>query len=220
MNRRGAGCGCFGCGGGLLVVALLAFAAWTFVLQPARDFVAGLQLPTTPSSAPNSPTPNNSAPTSPTPNTSAPGNAALLTGADVQKFVRVRGEVRQALGPSFSDLQALWQDVQAGQTPNVFQVGAVLRQAAGDIGAARQRQAAALARENLSPQRYAEIRAGVNRALGLPTLDLAQAAQALQRGQLPDLSSSVQAATPGERALVTPYEQELRASAALGLLGL
>ena len=218
MNRRGAGCGCFGCGGGLLALALLVFAAWTFVLQPARDFVSGLQLPApTTSSAPTTPVPG----TPPGSANSAPGRAgALLTEADVQKFVRVRGEVRQALGTGFSDLQQLWQDVQAGQTPNLFQIGGVLRQAGGNIGAARQRQAAALARENLSPERYAEIRAGVNRALGLPTLDLAQAAQALQRGQLPDLNSSVQAATPGERALVAPYEQELRASAALGLFGL
>lgn len=213
MNRRGLGCGCFGCGGSLLVLALLVFAAWNFVLQPARDFVTGLQLP--PVQTSSAPSPSGSSTPAPTGDVNA-----LLTERDVQKFVRVRREVRRALGTSFSDLQQLWQDVQAGQTPNLLQLGDVLRRTAGSVGAARQAQAAALARENLSAERYAVIRSGVNRALGLPTLDLAQAAQALQRGQLPDLNSTVQAATPGERALVSPYEQELRASAAAGLLGM
>ena len=209
MNRRGPGLGCLGCGGGsLLVLALLAFAAWTFVVQPARDFVAGWQTQGTQStSAARPPAPQGKV-------------DAPLTVADVQKFVRVRREVRVALGTSFSDLQRVWQDIQAGQSPNLLQLATVLRQTAGNVGAARQTQQAALAREGMSNERYAVVRAGVNRALGLPSVDLVKAAEGLQNGQLPDLNTTVKPATAQEKALVAPFDKELRASAAAGLLGL
>ena len=208
MTRRGPGCGCFGCGGtSLLVLALLAFGAWTFVVKPARDFVAGWQTPPTQSTSARPP--------------AAQGDVnAPLTQADVQKFVRVRREVRVALGTSFSDLQRVWQDIQAGQSPNLIQLAAVMRQTAGNVGAARQTQQAALAREGLSNERYAVVRAGVNRALGLPSVDLVKAAEGLQTGQLPDLNTTVKPATAQEKALVAPFDKELRASAAAGLLGL
>lgn len=210
MMRRGPGCGCLGCGGGsLLVLAGLAFAAWTFVVKPAQEFVGGLQTPSAQTTAVQKP-----------PQQTPAQVSAPLTQADVQKFVRVRRQVREALGTSFSDLQRVWTGVQNGQNPTVLEIAAVLRQTAGQIGAARQRQQAALAGQGMSAERYAAVRAGVNRALGLPSLDLVQAAQALQKGQLPDLNTTVKPATAQEKALVAPFATELRASAAAGLLGL
>lgn len=218
-QNRGLGCGCLGCGGGTLVVlALLGALAWFVVIKPARDFIAGWQPPQTqtqPQTPGQAPTPGQPAPPP------ATGSAqAALTDADVRKFVRVRRDVRTALGSSFTGLQQVWTDVQGGQTPNILQVMNVLRQAGSSVGAARSAQSAALAREGMSLERYAAVRAGVNRALGVPNIDFAQAAQALQRGQLPDLNATVQSASPRETALIAPFRSELTATAAAGLLGL
>lgn len=220
--RRGPGCGCLGCGGGgLLVLALLGALAWFVVIQPARQFVAGLTPPQTQTQTQPTPqTPNQ--PSDQTPGTSpAPtAEARPLSQTDVQRFVRIRRDVRAALGQSFTGLQTVWAEVQAGQTPNLLQVVNVLRQAGSSIGKARTAQDAALARENMTPTRYAEVRAAVNRALGVPNVDFAQAAQALQSGQLPNLDSTVTPASPRERELVAPFRKELEVTAAVGLLGL
>lgn len=208
MFRRGPGCGCFGCGGSLLVLLALVGAAWVFVLRPAQDFLAGLRGPQG--------TQTQTAPALPTETTVGDP----LTRTDVQKFVRVRRKVRDALGPEFAELQTLLTQIQAGHTPNVLQVGTLLRDMAGSVAQARAAQAAALETEGLTPERYATVRFAVNRALGLPTVDFVQVAQSLQRGQFPDLSSSVQTASPKEKELVAPFARELRATAAAGLIGL
>lgn len=206
MRRRG-GCGCFGCGGSFLLVAVLLGAlAWFLVLKPAKDFVAGLSTPQTQSQT-----------TTPAPT----GNVnAALTKAEVQQFVRVRRKVGGALGSSFTGLQQLLNDMNSGQNPNIVQVLNVLRETAGSVGAARTAQAAALKAENMSLERYAVVRSAVNRALGLPNIDLGKIAESLQQGQLPDLNRDVQTASPQEKALVEPFAGELRKTAAAGLLGL
>lgn len=223
---RGLGCGCLGCGGGtLLVLALLGGLAWFLVVQPARAFLANWQPPATQSQ----PQPNQTQTDQTQPNqpqagqpagTDTPGTAAPLTRAEVQQFVRVRRKVSAAMGSSFTGVQQVWTDIQNGQNPNLLQVMAVLRDAGSSVGAARQAQSAALAAEGMTPERYAQVRSGVNRALGLPNVDFAQAAQALQSGQLPDLSRDVQTGTAQERALVQPFQRELTDTVALGLLGL
>ncbi|MFW8625465.1 hypothetical protein [Deinococcus sp. ME38] len=215
---RGLGCGCLGCGGGtLLVLALLGGLAWFLVVQPARAFLANWQPPATQSQ----PQPNQTQTDQTQPaGTDTPGTAAPLTRAEVQQFVRVRRKVSAAMGSSFTGVQQVWTDIQNGQNPNLLQVMAVLRDAGSSVGAARQAQSAALAAEGMTPERYAQVRSGVNRALGLPNIDFAQAAQALQSGQLPDLSRDVQTGTAQERALVQPFQRELTDTVALGLLGL
>ncbi|MCD0167402.1 hypothetical protein IHN58_17290, partial [Deinococcus sp. 12RED42] len=129
-------------------------------------------------------------------------------------------KVSAAMGSSFTGVQQVWTDIQNGQNPNLLQVMTVLRDAGSSVGAARQAQAAALTAEGMTPERYAQVRAGVNRALGVPNIDFAQAAQSLQSGQLPDLNRDVQTGTAQERALVQPFQKELTDTAALGLLGL
>ena len=219
-QKRGLGCGCLGCGGGSLVVlALLGALAWFVVIKPARDFIAGWQPPQTQSQTPQAQTPGAQTPNQTTPPPTG-GAQTALTRSDVEKFVRVRRAVRNALGANFTQLQQVWTDVQGGQTPNILQVLGVLRQVGGSVGAARSAQSAALTREGLSLERYAAVRAGVNRALGVPNVDFARAAESLQRGQLPDLNSSVQAATAQEKSLIAPFRTELTATAAAGLLGL
>ena len=221
--RRGPGCGCLGCGGGgLLVLALLGALAWFVVIRPAQQFVAGLRPPQTQSQQTRNQTQPATPPSDQTSSTSAAPTAQArpLTQGDVQKFVRIRRDVRAALGESFTGLQTVWAEVQAGQTPNLLQVVNVLRQAGSSIGRARTAQDAALARETMTPARYAEVRAAVNRALGVPNVDFAQAAQALQSGQLPNLDSTVTPASARERELVAPFKKELEVTAAVGLLGL
>lgn len=219
MRRRGVGCGCLGCGGStLLVLVVLGLLAWFLVIQPARTFLDAWRLPTqTQTQLQTNGETVTPAPTSPAPS----GNVnAPVTQADVQRFVRVRRDIRDALGSSFTGLQQVWTEIQNGQTPNVLTVVRVLGDAGSAIGRARQAQAAALAREGLSAERYAVIRRTVNRALGVPDVDFAQAAEALQQGRLPDLNTAVQTATAEERARIAPYRAELTETAALGLLGL
>ncbi|WP_026332502.1 hypothetical protein [Deinococcus apachensis] len=226
-SGRGIGCGCLGCGGGtLLVLALLGALAWFFVIQPARTFLdswrgpAQTQTQSQTGNGTNIPSPNlpaNGDATAPAPT----GNVDRpVTQADVQRFVRVRREVRDAFGGSLTGLERVWGDVQNGQTPNLLTVLNVLREAGGSIGRARQAQTAALAGQGLSAERYAVIRSTVNRALGVPNVDFTRAAEALQQGRLPDLNTTVQTATAQERALVEPFRAELTQTAALGLLGL
>lgn len=216
--RRGPGCGCLGCGGSLLVLALLGALAWFVVIQPARSFLANWQTPGATTQGQQT-TPPTGLPDA-TDTGTAGAQAAPLTRAEVQQFVQVRRQVSAAMGSSFTGVQQVWTDIQNGQNPNLFQVMTVLRDAGSSVGAARQAQAAALAAEGMTPERYAQVRAGVNRALGVPNIDFAQAAQSLQSGQLPDLNRDVQTGTAQERALVQPFQKELTDTAALGLLGL
>ncbi|WP_309571225.1 hypothetical protein [Deinococcus sp.] len=207
-QRRGVGCGCFGCGGSLLVLAVLAAVAWFVVIRPAQQFLAGMRPTQTQSQGSQTPAP-------PSGNVQAP-----LTAADVQKFVRIRRDVRTALGESFTGAQEVYAQIQAGQTPNIMQVINVVRQVGSSVGAARTAQAAALAREKMSLERYAAVRTDVNRALGVPDINFAKAAEALQKGQSPDLNTTVKTASAQEKALVAPFQKELTATAAAGLLGL
>lgn len=199
-----------------MVLVVLGLLAWFLVIQPTRAFLEAWRLPT------QTQTQINSGTATPAPNPPAPsGNVnAPVTQADVQRFVRVRRKIRDTLGNSFTGLQQVWTEIQNGQTPNVLTVVRVLGNAGSAIGHARQAEAAALASERLSPERYAVIRSTVNRALGVPNVDFARAAQVLQQGRLPDLNTAVQTATPEERALIAPYRTELTETAALGLLGL
>ncbi|GMA16204.1 hypothetical protein GCM10025871_25350 [Deinococcus metallilatus] len=210
------------------MLVVLGALAWFLVIQPARAFLESWRTPAqtqtqtqtqtgsgTGTASPTLPGNGTVTPPTPTGNVNAP-----VTQADVQRFVRVRRDIRTALGDSFTGLQQVWTEIQNGQTPNVLTVVGVLRDAGSAIGRARQAEAAALAREGLSPERYAVIRSTVNRALGVPNVDFARAAEALQQGRFPDLNTTVQTATPEERALVAPYRTELTETAALGLLGL
>lgn len=206
MRRRGPGCGCLGCGGSfLLTFVVLCALAWFLVLKPARDFVANWQTPQTQTQTTPAQTANVKQP---------------VTRKDVEQFVRIRRDVRGALGNSFTGLEQLLNDMNNGQNPNVMQVLNVLKQTGESVGKARAAQAAGLNREGMSLERYALVRTTVNRALGLPNVDFGKVAQAIGNGQMPDLNQDVQLATPAEQALVKGFEGELKATAAAGLLGL
>jgi len=198
------------------VVGLLGALAWFFVIQPARSFLEAWRLPSQTQAQTQTQT-GGAGTTAPAP---GPRANAPLNRADVERFVEVRRKVAGALGPSLTGVQQVWTDIQNGQTPNVLTVVNLLGSVGSSIGQARQAQAAALSEAGMSPERYAEVRQGVNRALGLPEVDFARAAESLQRGQLPDLGTTVQTATAQDRALVTPFRAELTRTAALGLLGL
>lgn len=211
------------------MLAVLGALAWFLVIQPVRGFLEAWRPPATTTTqgptqgtgtgiqTPSLPGGDTTAGTTPAPT----GNVgAPLTRADVERFVAVRRDVTTALGTSFTNLQTVWTDIQNGQTPNILTIVGVLSNAGGSVGRARQAQTAALTREGLSAERYATIRSTVNRALGVPNIDFARAAEAIQAGRLPDLNTTVQTATPQERQVIDPFRQELTRTAAVGLLGL
>lgn len=207
------------------MLAVLGALAWFLVIQPVRGFLAAWNTPPaqtqtqtqTGVQTPGLPSGDADTGTTPTPS----GDAATpITQADVRRFASVRRDVSTALGGSLTSLQTVWTDIQNGQTPNILTIVAVLRDAGSSIGRARQAQATALTREGLSAERYAVVRSAVNRALGVPNIDFARAAEALQSGRLPDLNTTVQTATEQERNLIAPFRQELTQTAAVGLLGL
>ncbi len=213
MNRRW-GCGCGGClGSSLLTLVLLLGLGYFLVYRPVQGFLAGLGTPPA-QSQPQSSTAQPTALPSPS------ATVRPLTAAEVQRFVRVRRSVRAALGSSFVGTERAFRDLQNGQVPSLLTVLGVLRDASGSIQQGREAERAALAREGLSPVRYAELRAGVNRALGVPDIDFARAAASLRQGRLPDLSASVRPADERSRQLIAPFRQELLTTAPLGLLGL
>lgn len=222
MNRR-FGCGCGGClGASLLGVAVVALLGYFLVWVPVSGFLAGWRAPPAQSQGQTPTTSQGSAVQVPTrpPAPSAAQLAAAPTRAEVQAFVRVRRDVRSALGSSFTALERVFADIQNGQTPSLLTALGVLRDVGGTVGAARTAQTRALARERLSLERYDALRLSVNRALGVPSIDLGRVAEALRSGQLPDLSASVQGADPATTALIAPFRQELLVTAPLGLLGL
>ncbi|WP_407570359.1 hypothetical protein [Deinococcus altitudinis] len=210
MNRRW-GCGCGGCLGSVLLTLLVVVGVGYFlVYRPIQGFLAGFGTPAqTQSQTQSAQTADGQ---------TAP--QAALTTADVQRFVRVRRTVRTAMGSSFDGVQKVFTDLQNGQGPNALTILSVLRDAAGSVGAARTAQQAALAREGMNTLRYTYVRGEVNKALGVPDIDFQKVAQAVTKGQLPDLNTTVRPPSPATEKLVTPFKSELTVTAPLGLLGL
>ncbi|MGY2893561.1 hypothetical protein [Deinococcus sp. UYEF24] len=207
MNRRW-GCGCGGCLGSVLLTLLVVVGVGYFlVYRPIQGFLAGFGTPTQTQTTAGGQT----LPTTP---------QAALTTADVQRFVRVRRTVRTAMGSSFTGVQKVFTDLQNGQGPNALTILGVLRDAAGSVGTARTAQQAALAREGMNTLRYNYVRGEVNKALGVPDIDFQKVAQAVTKGQLPDLNTTVRPPSPATEKLVTPFKSELTVTAPLGLLGL
>ena len=203
MNlRRGCGCGC----GGLVVVLLaLVAAGYFFVYRPIVNFVDGWRVPAQSAQLPR-----------PSGNVNAP-----ISRSEVEKFVRVRRLERTALGSSFGSAQTILNDIQNGQTPNLWQITGAVRDLGTSVGAARQAQVAGLIRENLSRERYNVVAQGVGQALGVPNIDFGKIASDIQGGRLPDINTSVtNSADPQTVKLIEPFKTELTATAALGLLGL
>ena len=202
MLRRGLGCGC----GGLLVLLVAVLAAGYFlVYRPITVFVDGWRTPSQNSQVP----------------ATSGDVGAPLTPTEVQKFVRIRRAERAALGNTFSSVQAVFQQIQNGQTPNLWQLTGVLREAGTSLGQVRTAQTASLVREQLSQERFNVIRGRVNRALGVPEVDFGTVANDLLGGKLPDFKQTVRTqADARTTALIAPFKAELSATAALGLLGL
>jgi hypothetical protein len=201
----------------LLVVVGLGYF---LVYRPIQGFLAGFGTPaqttasqTTTSQTSTTQTTANGQPAPVTP------QAALTTG-DVQRFVRVRRSVRAAMGQSFVSVEKVFTDIQNGQSPNVMTVLGVLRDATSSVGRARTAQQAALESQGMNLTRYSYVRGEVNKALGVPDIDFRRAADAITRGQLPDLNTTVRAPDAKNAALITPFKKELTVTAPLGLLGL
>lgn len=218
----GIGCGCFGCGGGLLaIMALLVGFTWYFVVQPINNFSAAWQPPAQTQTQNNEPTTrpaDDSAETTQTPNSTAASTP--LSKEEIEQFVNVREKIRQAFGDNFNQLENLFQNLETGQSPDLWQMLMIVRNVTSSVSQARQAQTQALEQANMSLERYNTIRASVNRVLVMPNFDFSQVAQALQNGTMPNVDEAVKKASSEEQELIEPFKQELQKTAALGLLGL
>ncbi len=144
-----------------------------------------------------------------------------VTKADLDKFMAVRQAEKDALGESFSSLQAVFEDIKAGNNPGFLKVTGAFAQIGGSVGDARAAQKTALTQQNLSGARFRFVREQVNRALGIPSIDFNKVLSKLKSGDLAGLSSTVSTeADPKTKALIEPQRAALLETAALGLLGL
>lgn len=221
----GIGCGCLGCGGSMLaILALIVGFTWFFILKPINEFAAAWQPPAQTQTQNNEPPalPEGSANTdmADTETTNDVIANQPLTKTEIEQFVRVRRDVRQAFGDNFAQLENVLQNVETGQSPDLWQMIMVARNVTSSVSQARQAQAQALAREKLSLEQYKTIRSSVNRVLVMPNFDFSQVVQDVQNGVVPDLDGAIQEASTTEQELIAPFKQELERTAALGLLGL
>lgn len=213
MIRR-LGCSALGCFGSIALTLLALGVGWFGFVQPAIGNLTG-QIETT----------LNGGPAAPQPRAGNPEDLqAPLTRAELEKFVRIRREVRKSMGNAFPQLQQIYADIQAGEPVNAWTALQAVRALGSSVADARAALERGLVAENLSRERYAFVRQKVNLALGLPQVDLAgvlgELARSQENGSLPDLSGKVTAATPEERQQVEYFAKELRVTAPLGLLGL
>ncbi len=201
----------YGCLGGFVAVLLtLGLGGYFFVYRPVQNVLGGFRSLSAPLTSGGQ---GQQLP-------SAPRADVRLGAAQVRQFVRVRRDVRDAVGQDFERLQNVYQGVANGDPPGTLKVLGVLREAGGFLSRAKGAQQRALLREGLSEGEYADVRAQVNRALGVPAFDLRAAARNLQSGRLPDWSEIVPPPNPHNSELIAPFLNELRDTAALGLLGL
>ncbi|GHF97244.1 hypothetical protein GCM10017783_06340 [Deinococcus piscis] len=211
---RQLGCSALGCFGSIAVTLIALGVGWFGFVQPAIGNLTG-QLDTTLNGSPSAPQPRAG---------SAEDLQAPLTRAELEKFVRIRREVRASMGGTFPQLQQIYADIQAGEPVNAWTAVQAVRALGTSVADARAALERGLVAENLSRERYAFVRQKVNLALGLPQVDLAGVLGELARsqgsGSLPDLSSKVTVATPEERAMVEKFSRELQVTAPLGVLGL
>ncbi|PYE52848.1 hypothetical protein [Deinococcus yavapaiensis] len=202
----------FGClSATLVILVLVGVLGYFFVWVPIQNFLANFNVPNVAVGQRQPGVPS-------TPQSVR--SAVSLTGEEVRDFVRIRRSVGQAVGQDLGQFQNLYQDFANGQTPSALEVWNVIRNAGGVIGQARTAQEAALRRENMTQAQYANVRTEVNRVLGLPEVDLGVAAQSLQNLQLPNWDQVVVPPLPANKRLIDPFVNELRPTAALGLLGL
>ena len=213
MIRR-LGCSALGCFGSLALTLVALGVGWFGFVQPAITSVTG-QIESTISGGPAAPQPRAGR---------ADDLSAPLTRAELEKFVRIRRDVRESMGSAWPRLEQVYNDVQAGQPLDWWTAVQAVRALGESVADARAALERGLVAENLSRERYAFIRQKVNLALGLPQVDLAgvlgELGRSQQTGSLPDLSGKVTVATPEERKQVEYFAKELRVTAPLGVLGL
>lgn len=205
MIRYAIGC----LGAAVIFLGIVLVGGYFLIVRPAQAFLENFQAPFSTQQQNDRATP---AP--------APRADVRLTQDEVRKFVRVRRAVRAEIGQDFSRYENVFQDITQGQAPGALEILGLLQQSGDVIGRARRAQEAALEREGLSAGEYANVRREVNRTLGVPEIDLQTAARSLQNFQLPDFTQVVPEPNPENRRLIEPFLDELRPTAALGLLGL
>lgn len=81
-----------------------------------------------------------SAPSTPPAAVSSSKVQSPVTETDIQKFIAVRQAEKDALGDSFSSLQAIFQDIKNGNNPGFLQVTQAFGRLGGSVGEARAAQ--------------------------------------------------------------------------------
>ena len=162
-----------------------------------------------------------SAPSTPPAAVSSSKVQAPVTETDIQKFIAVRQAEKDALGDSFSSLQAIFQDIKNGNNPGFLQVTQAFGRLGGSVGEARAAQKTALSQQHLSSARFRFLREQINLALGIPSFDFNKVLSKLKSADLAGLGSTVSTdADPKTKALIEPQRTSLLETAPLGLLGL
>lgn len=193
-----------GCLGSLVFSLLAILVGWHGFLRPQLEAVVSPFLPTQ----------------------AAPAREAgqPMTRAELESFVRVRRAVRAAVGDDFLTIAALQSQLQErlqGQENGILQTLQAVGNLAGAIARGKTAQSEALVKEQMSAQRYAQIRKQVERGLGLPSVDLGQIRQIVQQpADGENWKKFVTVPKAEERALVAPFAEELKVTAPLGLVGL
>ena len=155
-----------------------------------------------------------------------------LTGAQVERYLRVQQQVRDHLGTRFAELNRKYESLIERQRRNddsvldVPQVIAAYRDLASTYVDAKRAQADALNGEAFSLTEYRWVRRQVYGALGLPVFDLdvggfiddVKSGRSPRERQLE--YGAAPAAPPANRTLVEPHRTVLEENAALTFFGL
>lgn len=160
----------------------------------------------------------------------APSGSGELSGAQVDRFVRVQGQVRGALGVRFTDLQSKYRQIDAeigeGQrTLSFAEAATALSELSGLVVDARRLQVEALNAEGFSQGEYSWVRTRIYQAAGIEatgfSLDDLQRFAREGRGEGIDIPDVTFPEIPARnRELVRPHIAKLKEWVPLAFFGL
>jgi hypothetical protein len=154
-----------------------------------------------------------------------------LTQAMVDRFVKVQQQVQSGLGPRMTDLKAKYDQLDKmleGQkrTASVREIAAGLKDLTSIIIAAKKAQVEALNASGFSVREYEWVRQQVYAAIGVAAVgfDMKKVAEEVKAGNVNAMSKpergTVSDVPERNKALVAPYEKQLKDWAPLAYFGL
>lgn len=209
------GCGCL-----VLVAVIVGGAAfYYFAIRPTRQALAKVDELSRMDEAVEDQSPYD------------PPADGRLTAEQVERFIAVQDAVREDLGPRWEELQARFEDADAGagQEPSFREVFGFWRELGGLATDAKRRQVEALNEQDFSLAEYEWVREQVYAALGMEQLAVGidEMVEAMKDGGLGGLGDVEEqqrrlegAVPPENRELVEPHREQLEEWAPLAMFGL